>query len=87
MHLIELFGAAVVGLEVGVVQRPGRRDAVDVLDGPEVAFPEAEQDRAVHLGVAAHVVVLFGGEFLAFVVDPLAGVAVAPVRPDRLRAC
>src|SRR5207248_5687981 len=69
----------------GVRDRPGGRDAVDVADLPEVALAEAEQDRAVDLGVAADVVVLLGIELLAGAgAGPVAGVAVAQVRPDRL---
>ena len=75
----------VPGLEVGVADRPGRGDAVDVLDRVEVALPEPEQDRAVDLGVAADVVVLLGGEGLAGgSVGPLPGVGVALVQPDGL---
>ena len=58
VHLVERLGAGVPGLEVAHSDRPGRRDPVDVADLAEVALPEPEQDRAVHLGVAADVVVL-----------------------------
>jgi len=65
VHVVQVLGAGVSGLKVGVSQRPGRRDAVDVLDLPEIALTETEQDRAVDLGIAAHVVVLLGRELLA----------------------
>ena len=68
VHLVELLGPGVPGLEVGVGERPRRRDAVDVLDRAEVPLAHAEQDRPVDLGVAADVVVLLRGEGLAVVV-------------------
>ena len=86
VHGVQLLGAGVVGVEVGVGQRPGGGDPVDVGDGAEVAFAEPEEHRAVELGVAADVVVLLGGELLAVLVGPFAGVAVAQVLPQRLRA-
>ena len=75
----------VPGLEVGVGQRPGRRDAVQLLDLPEIALPEPEQDGPLDLGVAAHVVVLLGREPLAGAgVRPVPRIVVAQVDPDRL---
>src|SRR6266568_4549111 len=53
-----------------------------MLDRLEVALPEAEQDRAVELGVSADVVVLLRLELVAVLVRPTAGVVVAPFRPD-----
>src|SRR6266496_6067407 len=53
-----------------------------MLDRLEVALPEAEQDRAVELGVSADVVVLLRLELVAVLVRPAAGVVVAPFRPD-----
>ena len=50
---VEPLGLGVVGLEVGVGDRPRRRDAAVVRDLAEVALAKAEQDRAVDLGVAA----------------------------------
>ena len=51
----------------------------------EVAFPETEQDRAVHLGVAADVVVLLRREHLVRAeVLPLTRVGVAVIEPHRL---
>ena len=57
---VELLGLGVVGLEVGVGDRPRRRDAAVVADLAEVALAQAEQDRAVDLGVAADEVLLRG---------------------------
>src|SRR6266849_4702739 len=53
VDVVQVLRAGVPGLEVGVGQGPGRRDAVHVLDLPEVALTETEQDRPVDLGVAA----------------------------------
>ena len=50
---VEPLGLGVVGLEVGVVDRPRGRDAAVVLDLAEVALAQAEEDRAVDLRVAA----------------------------------
>src|SRR6266508_419514 len=53
------------------------------MDRFEVALAEPEQHGAVHLGVAAHVVVLLGIEELAVLVLPHSGVAIAQVAPHR----
>jgi hypothetical protein len=56
-----------------------------VLELTEVALAETEQDRAVDLGVAAHIVVLLGQELLAGAgVGPVPRVVIAQVDPDRL---
>jgi hypothetical protein len=86
VDVVKVLGLRVPGLEVGVAERPRRRDAVDVLDRTEVALAHPEQHRAVDLGVAADVVVLLGVELLAVLVGPVPGVAVAQVAPDRHRA-
>jgi hypothetical protein len=65
MDVVQILRACVVGLEVGIGERPGGRDAVDVLDLAEITLAETEQDRPVDLGVAADVVVLLRREFLA----------------------
>src|SRR6187551_1027301 len=49
----QTLGGRVVGLEVPILQRPGRRDSVLVGDLLEVAFAHAEQGSAVYLRVAA----------------------------------
>ncbi len=85
VHVVQVLGLRVPGLEVVVRQRPLGRDAVDVVNGAEVTLAHAEQDRAVDLGVAADVVVLLRVELLAVLVDPLPGVAVAEVAPDGAR--
>ena len=86
VHLVELLGAGVPRFEIGVANRPVGGDAVDVLDRLEVAFPESEQDSAIHLGIAADVVVLFWAELLAVLIGPFAGVVISPFGPDRSRA-
>jgi hypothetical protein len=81
--LVEILRLVVPGLQVGVRDRPRRRDPVDVPDPAEVALAQPEQDGTVDLRVAPDVVVLLGGERLAGrVVDPLAGVVVALGHPD-----
>ena len=62
---VEPLGLVVVGLEVVVGERPGRRDAAVVADLAEVALAEPEEDRAVELRLAADVVVLAGMERLS----------------------
>ena len=62
VHEVEPLGLGVVGLEVGVGERPGGRDAAVVADLVEVALAQAEQDRAVELRVAADEVLLVGLE-------------------------
>jgi hypothetical protein len=71
VYEVQPLGLGVVGLEDRVAQRPGGRDAAVVADLAEVALPQAEQDRAVELGVAADVVLLVGLELRAVLVDPL----------------
>jgi hypothetical protein len=56
VHEVQLLGLRVVRLEIVVGDRPGRRDAAVVADLAEVALAEPEEDRAVHLRVAADVV-------------------------------
>jgi hypothetical protein len=62
VHPEQVLGADVVRLHVFVAQRPGRRDSVRMLDLAEVAGQQPEKRRAVHLGVAAHVIVQLGPE-------------------------
>ena len=67
---VELLGLRVVGLKVRVGDRPGRRGAPVVLDLAEVALAQAEQDRSVELGVAAHEVLLVWLVGIAVLVVP-----------------
>ena len=57
VHPEQSLGFGVVGLELVVVDGPGRRDAVLALEHPEVLAPEARQGRAVDLRAAADDVV------------------------------
>ena len=82
---VHALGLAVVGLEVGVAERPGRRRALVVLDGPEVVLAEAREAGPVHLRVAAHHVVHARGERAARAVEPALGGLVAALHEDRLR--
>jgi hypothetical protein len=57
MHVVVLLCERVVGLELVVGDRPGRRDAVVVLQLAEVLLAQAVQRRAVQLRGTADVVV------------------------------
>ena len=65
VHFVHRFGAIVVRRERVVIDRPRRRDAVDVLDGLEVFRPQPVHHRAPELGVAADAVVRVRPERLA----------------------
>ena len=65
VHVEELLGARVVGLEHVVGERPGGRDAVGVDDLAEVLGAQPEQRPAVDLAVAADEIVQPGVEGLA----------------------
>ena len=78
----ELFGAGVVGFEVGVGDGPGGGDAAFVLDDAEVFGAHAEHGGAVDLGLAADEVGLLGMERLAVLVLPDFGGVVAVVEED-----
>ncbi len=83
MHFIEPLGAIVKRRQRVVVDRPGRRDAVDVLDGAEVFRAQPIHHRAPELGVAADAVVGIRPEWLAAFVQPGFGGAVSEIFPDR----
>ena len=70
VDLVELLRLRVVGLDVVVRDGPRGRDAVVVLELPEVLLPESIEGGAVELGLAADVVVDPGLEALALVVVP-----------------
>ena len=53
VHLVEVLRLGVVGLDLVVGDRPGRRDAVVVLELPEVLLPQAVERCAVELRRAA----------------------------------
>src|SRR4029453_6459901 len=79
VDLVALFGQGVVGLHVVVADRPGRRDAVVVLQLAEVLPSQPVQRRAVQLGGAADEVVDLRLEGLALGVVPGVGGDVAVV--------
>ncbi len=85
VHLVELLGLRVVRLEVAVVDGPGRRDPVVVLELAEVALPEPVQGGSVELRRAADEVVDLGLERLAVLVVPAVGRHVPVVDEDRRR--
>ena len=70
VDLVELLGSRVVGLQLGVLDRPGGRDAVVVAQLAEVLRAQAIERRAVELGRPAHEVVHLRLECLALVVVP-----------------
>ena len=85
VHLVELLGLGVVGLEHAVVDRPGRRDPAVVLELAEVALAQPVQRGAVELRGAADEVVDLRLEGVALGVEPAVGRHVAVVDEDRLR--
>ena len=85
VHLVELLGLRVVGLHLVVGDRPGRRDAVVVLELAEVLLAQAVERRAVELGRAADEVVDLRLERLALGVVPGVRRDVAVVDEDVLR--
>jgi hypothetical protein len=66
----EFFGTAVVGLEIGVGERPCRGDAVFVMEDAEVLGAEAEERGTVDLGLASDEVGLLRVERLIVLVEP-----------------
>src|SRR3989441_5006123 len=74
VHVVELLGFRVVGLELVVRDRPGGRDAAVVADLSEVLFAKPEQCGAVELRVAPDPIVRVGVQLLA-----------VPIVPDLLR--
>jgi hypothetical protein len=80
----EAFGLDVVRFELAISDRPRRRHSLLVLQHAEVLLPEARQTGAVHLRVAAHVVLDPWLERLAAgVVVPRLRVLVALFDEDR----
>src|SRR6266850_6089386 len=69
-HLVHLLGLGVVGLHVLVVDGPGRRNAIVMLELAEVLLAQAVERRAIHLGGAAYEVMETGLEGLSRVVVP-----------------
>ena len=85
VHLVQVLGLRVVGLELVVGDRPRRRETAVVLDLAEVLRAQPEQRGAVELGVAAHVVVHLGRELLALPVVPELRRAVLAAHEDGRR--
>src|SRR2546425_4496351 len=78
VHVVEVLGLRVVGLEVLVGQRPRGREPAVVADFSEVLPAEAEERRPVELRVSTYVVVGVGGErFPPSVSPPLFGLVMA----------
>ena len=83
VHFVQPLRAVVVGAERFVVDRPGRRDSVGVLDRAEIFLAEAIHHASPELGVPAHTVVGVGPEFMATGVYPTLGRAIAEVLPGQ----
>ena len=60
MHLIEMLGLGVIGLERVVADWPGRRDAVEMAQFAEILLAQTIERRAEHLGGAADKIVNLG---------------------------
>ena len=83
VHLVELLRLGVVRLHDVVADRPGRRDAVVVLDLAEVALAQPVKGRSVKLGRPADEVVDLGLKRLAVAVEPPVGRHVAVLHEHR----
>ena len=70
VHLVEILGLRVVGLEVVVADRPRGRDPAVVLQLAEVRLPQPVQRRSVELRRSAHEVVDLGLEGFPLLVVP-----------------
>src|SRR5271157_2897294 len=77
MHLVEVLGLRVVGLEIVVGDGPCRRNPAMMVQLAEVALAQAKQRRAVEFGIAADVVVGVRMKVVSVLVEPrLVGVVV-----------
>src|SRR5215468_12458750 len=85
VHLVEPLGLGVPRLEVGVAERPGRGDPVDVPDLAEVLRAQPVQGRAVHLCGPADEVVHLRLERGAVAVIPGIGRDIPPVDENLVR--
>src|SRR5262249_61106797 len=62
VDVIEPLGLAVIGLEIGILDRPGGRDPAMVPDLAEILLAQAKQRGTVEFGVAADVIMDAGME-------------------------
>ena len=83
-HVIQPLGAVVVRRQRVVVDRPGRRHAVEVFDRLEVLAPQPIEHAAPELRVPADAVVRVGRELPPALVEPALRGAIAELFPDRL---
>src|SRR6266536_2907275 len=79
VDLIETLGALVVGGQCVVIDRPGRRHAVEVLHLLEILTPETKQGAAPEPGVAADAVMRVRHELAPQLVPPALGRAIATI--------
>jgi hypothetical protein len=70
VHVVQALGAPVIGLEVGVRDRPRRRRAAMMLEPIEVTLAQPEERRPIKLGVAANVVIRVRVERASVTIPP-----------------
>src|SRR5215469_5966231 len=67
---IQVFGSAVIRLQLLIADRPGRRDPAVMLDLAEILLAQSDQSRPVKFGIPANEIVRAGMKFLAVLVVP-----------------
>ncbi len=70
VHAVELLGFTVIGLELVVSNRPGRRETAVMPDLAEVLLAQAKERRPIHLRVAPDIVMNAGMERTAVAAVP-----------------
>jgi hypothetical protein len=70
VHVIQLFCFAIIGFQLIVGDRPGRRHAAVVFDFAKIFLAQAKQRRAEEFRVAAYIVIGVRVEFVAGCVMP-----------------
>src|SRR4051812_6450881 len=83
-HLIETLGALVVRLQGLVIDRPGWREPIDLLDGAEVLAAQAIEHAAPEFRVTTNAVVGVRREFPPATIAPAFLRAVAELLPHRV---
>src|SRR5215470_8195815 len=70
VHLINVLGLRIVGLQFVVSDRPSRRDAAVMANLSEIPLSQAEESCAVELRISAHIVVRMRMQLLPLLVAP-----------------
>src|SRR6266851_5935900 len=86
VYMIKPLGLGVLGGEVLIGERPGRRHPVGMLHDYKIALAQPQQHRAVHLGVAPDPVMDPGMERFSLLVVPGLACLVALAGEDRFGA-